>query len=627
MIEQIADQLAAGKAVSHSLTGGGRLHIERQLPFLCLYRAPHDRHDEGTEKMVLGQAAYFISSADPVCQQEQMALLHRIAAQQSRLFGTFLIVELWSGTASPEEGELPGSASFHLHAPHRHAPNATLEALENGLQGIKLRRRASRVEISFDDAAAPPSLPPLLSDEQATQLNCIMVGIEISPVYRDPQRDAILPFALRTMRRGITHALKKGLYRFSHDETEFRPRHYHELGSRALTKKVWEVDRRLAEISEAFDLLLHVTPMNAADAWRAFERSDYRETPEFHYRPRSVDPALLKRELYHIPLERIEDPTLGDLFDSKRQELDRQITLLDERDKATFLHGSIQLFGAVDKALLDTAQQILRQTVAPAGNEHTEILDAEQFAAQARDELDYYRSLDPSLQAKVEVRDDITGILVSHGNFLIGRDAHVSTARLQATLNHEIGTHVLTYHNGKRQPFQQLYAGMAGYEELQEGLAVFAEYLTGGLSLPRLQLLAGRVVAVDSIIAGASFIETFTLLHHDHGFHPFTAFTMTMRVYRGGGYTKDVVYLRGLVNLLDYLAAEEGLELLYYGKIAMAHLHLIEELRWRNVLAPIALMPRYLETPEAQQRLSAFRAQPDIMHILENLEYKRDVGK
>ncbi len=608
--------------MSCSLAGGGRLHIERQLPFLCVYRQPHDRHDEGTKKLLLGQAAYLTVGATSACQQEMLELLFHIVEQQTRLFGSFLIVELWSGASSPETSEPSNFPAFHLHAPHRHAPNSTLDAFDNGLQEIRLRQRNSRVEISFDDATSPADLPSLLTAAQLAQLNCTVLGVEIKPVYRDPVSHTILPFALRTMRRGITHALKKGLYRFSHDESQFRPRHYHELGSRALTRKVWEVDQRLAQISEAFDLLLHVTPVNAADAWRAFERSGYREPPEFHYRPRSVDPALLKRELYHIPLERIEDPTLGDLFDSKRQELDRQITLLDDRDKVEFMHGSIQLFGKVDSTLLDTAQQILSHTATQPDHERSELLDAERFAAHARDELDYYRRLDPSLQASVEVRDDISGILVSHGNFLIGRDVHVSTTRLQATLNHEIGTHALTYHNGKRQPFQQLYAGMAGYEELQEGLAVFAEYLTGGLSLPRLQLLAGRVVAVHSIIAGASFIETFNLLQHEHGFHPFTAFTMTMRVYRGGGYTKDVVYLRGLVNLLDYLVTAENFELLYYGKIAMEHLHLIEELRWRNVLKPLALMPRYLQTPEAVQRIDALRAQPGIMHILENLEYK-----
>ncbi|NIQ16470.1 MAG: DUF1704 domain-containing protein, partial [Candidatus Dadabacteria bacterium] len=69
--------------------------------------------------------------------------------------------------------------------------------------------------------------------------------------------------------------------------------------------------------------------------------------------------------------------------------------------------------------------------------------------------------------------------------------------RVEALLQHEIGTHALTYFNGLSQPFKQLCIGLSGYEELQEGLAVLAEYLVGGLSKPRLRLLAGRVVAVN----------------------------------------------------------------------------------------------------------------------------------
>ena len=423
---------------------------------------------------------------------------------------------------------------------------------------------------------------------------------------------------MRVMRHALTRALKKVCYSFSHHSTHYKPAHYHELGRHTMTKAVRDTDQQLAEISENFDLLLHVTPINAHEAWQTFEQNNCARTPEFHYRPRSADPALLKRRLYQAPLEKIEDPTLADFFASKREELDRQITLLNDRNTAQFLHGSIQLFGQIDQALLDAARRILaqpsREQTAPS-----ELLDAEQFAEKARKEIARYQQADASLASKVEVRDDITGILVSHGNFLIGSDAHVSSARLSATLNHEIGTHVLTYHNGKKQPLQQLYAGMAGYEELLEGLAVLSEYLCGELTMNRLQLLAGRVMAVNSIISGANFIETFKLLKQEHGFNPFTAFNITMRVYRGGGYTKDMVYLRGLIGVIDYLQKDKELEILYSGKINLEYLSLLHELRWRKVLKPIAITPRYLSDVQAQQHLNALRAEPSLNHILRSL--------
>ena len=84
--------------------------------------------------------------------------------------------------------------------------------------------------------------------------------------------------------------------------------------------------------------------------------------------------------------------------------------------------------------------------------------------------------------------------MVSNGNLFIGKRVKIPESRAEALIQHEVGTHVLTYINGKNQPFQQLYCGLSGCDELQEGLAVLSEYLVGGLSPPRLRLLAGRVI-------------------------------------------------------------------------------------------------------------------------------------
>ncbi|MCH5599357.1 flavohemoglobin expression-modulating QEGLA motif protein [Niabella ginsengisoli] len=59
-------------------------------------------------------------------------------------------------------------------------------------------------------------------------------------------------------------------------------------------------------------------------------------------------------------------------------------------------------------------------------------------------------------------------------------------------LQHEIGTHVVTYYNGKAQPLELFSIGVPGYEELQEGLAVLAEYLNDGLTNSRMRTLAAR---------------------------------------------------------------------------------------------------------------------------------------
>jgi uncharacterized protein (TIGR02421 family) len=205
--------------------------------------------------------------------------------------------------------------------------------------------------------------------------------------------------------------------------------------------------------------------------------------------------------------------------------------------------------------------------------------------------------------AQVQVRPDVTGLMVSRGNVLISDQLSLDAARVDALLQHEIGTHVLTFYNGAAQPLQQMRYGLADYDELQEGLGVFAEYLVGGITPGRLRTIAARVIAVESVQGGATFMETFRLLRADYGMSPFSAFDIAERVHESGGFTRDMIYLRGLLWVLDYVRAGGNLEPLYIGKIAYRHIDIIAELRERGILREPPLRPRFLTLPATAARL------------------------
>jgi uncharacterized protein (TIGR02421 family) len=190
---------------------------------------------------------------------------------------------------------------------------------------------------------------------------------------------------------------------------------------------------------------------------------------------------------------------------------------------------------------------------------------------------------------------------------LIGHRTSFSTSRLEALLQHEVGTHIVTYFNGRAQPLRQLYSGLPNYEQLQEGLAVLSEYLVGGLNASRLRLLAARVIAVRRLTEGASFVDVFRELCQIYGFAARTSFNIAMRVFRGGGLTKDAVYLRGLIELLQYLADDNEIEPLFVGKIGAEHVSIIRELQWREVLRPAPLAPRYMSFPQTAEKLKQLR--------------------
>ena len=181
--------------------------------------------------------------------------------------------------------------------------------------------------------------------------------------------------------------------------------------------------------------------------------------------------------------------------------------------------------------------------------------------------------------------------------------ARVAVARLNALLQHEVGTHVVTHVNGAHQPLHVLASGLAGHEETQEGLAVLAEHLVGGLSSSRLRQLAARALAVHLMVTGAGFED----VHRDlvaAEVPPGQAFSITVRVFRSGGLTKDAVYLRGLRDLVDHLAGGGDLTPLWLGKMPLSAVPLVAELHRRGALRDPVLLPRYLDDPAAVQRLS-----------------------
>jgi uncharacterized protein (TIGR02421 family) len=255
----------------------------------------------------------------------------------------------------------------------------------------------------------------------------------------------------------------------------------------------------------------------------------------------------------------------------------------------------------VSPSLLATAEQLLDEIEVPA-RDGQQALDAVTFARRVETELDRYRAVFPEIEVRVDVRDDGTGVLFTNGVLLIASTARVPISRVDALLQHEVGTHVVTYVNGMRQPLRLLAAGLAGYEETQEGLAVLAEHLVGGLTAGRLRQLAARVVAVHQMVEGASFAEVHRALVHA-GVQQGPAFSIAVRVFRAGGLTKDAVYLRGLIDIMMHLRAGHDLEVLWVGKMALADAPLVEELRSRQVLVQPTLRPRYLDDPAARSRL------------------------
>jgi len=139
---------------------------------------------------------------------------------------------------------------------------------------------------------------------------------------------------------------------------------------------------------------------------------------------------------------------------------------------------------------------------------------------------------------------------------------------------------------------------------------VLAEYLSGYLPAERLRTIAARVIAADMAVREAAGPEIFACLTEEHALAPDVAFDTALRAKRGGGLTKDALYLKGLDELLAYLANDGALEVLMLGKFALKHLHTIDLLLEEGVLVPPDILPAWLTDAVARQRLAVARTTP-----------------
>ena len=374
------------------------------------------------------------------------------------------------------------------------------------------------------------------------------------------------------------------------------------------------VDRELTSISESFRFLVDVTPVNVLAAQRQFLASPDSE-PGFEYRLIEDLPEVIGARLEAVDIKSVVDPTLASVFSAKRRELSLQLEMLAARDTPRFVSLSVELYGPVTASLQQQADEIL-QKVPKAARSRGRCLDAGDIARMATSEIERYRKIYPDLSVPVEIRDDTSGVMVANGALLIASTACVTTSRVAGLLAHEVGTHILTYLNGSLQPLKLLGSGLAGYEETQEGLALVAEAAVGGLTAGRLRQIAARVIAVGLLLEGSSFARAHRELTQTYGYSDGGAFTIVMRVWRSGGFTKDAVYLRGLQALVEHLSGGNELASLWQGKVSLTDLPLTATLTDRGILSPAAMLPHFLGEPGARTRLEKIASNAGLHHLI-----------
>jgi uncharacterized protein (TIGR02421 family) len=594
-IEQILTSLEEENEVSCSLPGNGILHIEKELPYLVIYR--RKKNDRGTKRFVTNESSYMVIGTEDF--KGYQNLLFKLAHKLSVNLESYLLFEIYSGSAE--------STKINIKGPAKKLPT-TLSTLEKDFQSIDENFKGLHLDVNIIDTPnrQPDGDEPLMSIEEAKNCGAVLVGLELPPIYRN-SNNVLYPVFFRNFKDYLIKALHRAFFDFIRVQTSAGVASYNALGRKNLKNVVFEIDKQLAEIEKSFQFLWLVSPSNIYDIKDQFFRSNYDKVIDYHYRLLPADPDILKRKLYNLKIEDIDDPAMSFLFREKREELDLQISMLGQRGTKSFLYDSIRLYKGVEDKLCEEARNILNQVPEEEDALEGDILDSKDFSSLARREFDNFKKQDENFKCKVHIRKDVNVMMVSQGELYIPQDYKMNRVEAEALIQHEVGTHVLTYYNGSRQPLQQLSIGLADYDPLQEGLAVMSEFMVDGLTANRLRILAGRVVAGKAVMQGADFRDIFRLLKTEHGFSAEPAFNITSRIMQGGGFIKDIIYLKGLVLLMDYLRENDDYETLLAGKFGLKHTGIIRELTERNVLEPGKIKPRFLHSKKMFEKLKLIR--------------------
>ncbi|MBD1556901.1 flavohemoglobin expression-modulating QEGLA motif protein [Vibrio sp. S9_S30] len=363
-----------------------------------------------------------------------------------------------------------------------------------------------------------------------------------------------------------------------------------------------KIDEHLSSLVENIDILSSVTPLNYAEERQRFFDNRFSVEPSFTYKEQTFDVHQAKRDLYSLPIEKIDNEKLRLLYAEVIQSYADKLDQLSSIGGADFLYNSLRYYGEPSSKDVRNAHFLLHLPIEEDTSLHHDCNEIAAFMQQFCTEHGYVGEIEISTSM-------IANALVSGSKVKINAAASISTQEMHALAHHELGVHLLTTINARMQPLKLLSLGCPVNTTTQEGLAILCEFLSGHFSLKRLRTLALRVAAVESMITDRDFRRTFLLLKEQYKTDDMTAFTITSRVYRGGGYTKDYLYLSGfreILNAYDQLGDE--FNLLLAGKTEIRYFSTIKALVEEGILLPPKLISPAIAKPALTDPIYKFVA-------------------
>ncbi len=425
--------------------------------------------------------------------------------------------------------------------------------------------------------------------------NVLVLATELKKVYSNELTGEDYPKLIKEIQQKLKLAILNNAHFFSEANTSWTSKNSANLLDKKQDPAIYSVDKNMYRILKNFELLVYVNPINTASEHRRFVKNKFTELPRFKYSPIRINPFELKQQLSSLQTKDISDVSIRHLYESVINSYFDKTDLLASLNTRKFLYNSLRYFGRPSKKDLLNAEYLLHLPVIPSEPKKVPFIPVEEGVSIFKNALDAY-----GMECKIDMSTKVISkvmVLNSKRTILFRPDAKFTLKEVHALVEHEIGVHMVTTQNSSDHDLKIFNLGLPVNTKTQEGLAILAEYLSGNITLKRLKKLAMRVVVTDMMCSGADFIECFNYLHGKQQVPSDEAYTIVTRIFRGGGFTKDYLYLNGFVQILRMWNSDQSLLPLLVGKTSHEFYGTISEMIDREMIKSPKYVTRSFRDP------------------------------
>lgn len=410
--------------------------------------------------------------------------------------------------------------------------------------------------------------------------NTLVLPIEVKKIFMDESSGDVYPLVLEELKAGFKSAISETAAFFVRRYGKKKKTQKADMLSSTISAEVITLDKKLYSLCKTVETLNFINPINLAAQRNAFFKNSY-ISPNFNYKQLDINPYKFREQLYKLPVDDINDADIQQLYRHVIDNLASKIDLLTTIGTDDFVYNSLKYYGEPSHIDIANARFLLHLSADFDGN-GDDVLNADKAIRYFKEQAQLW-----GLNCRIEKSSKVVAKAMVNNEkalLLINKNALFTEKELQAFAYHELGIHMLTTINAKKHPLKVFSIGLTGNTHTQEGLALYSEYCSGSLTIQRLKTIALRVIAVKYMLEHNDFVKTYHALMSEFKLEKDFAFTLTTRVYRGGGFTKDYLYLKGFRDVIN-LAKANSIDNLLVGKIGTLDFEITNEIVERGMIA------------------------------------------